>query len=126
VPSLAVSDTHALIWAASGSVGRLGRNAWRFFQRMEARQAALTPEIVFRARSLFAIPERSDRLVAATSLELGCPVITRDPAIAAVRALPGQNPSIFATYWIITSSAPPPIEMRRLSTKARPAMLSFM
>ena len=37
-----------------------------------------------------------------------------------------QNPSIFARYWIITSSAPPPIEIRRVSTNARPAALSFM
>ena len=130
MPSLAVTDAHALIWAASGARRRLGRNARRFFDRVEHRQAAvyvptvalveigeavrrgavrfqhgfeswgralldsgryhpvdLTPEVVFRAQSLFAIRERGDRLVAATALELGCPLITRDPDIAGVRGI---------------------------------------
>ena len=37
-----------------------------------------------------------------------------------------QKPSIFAMYWIITSSAPPPMRMSRESTNARPATLSVM
>lgn len=125
MPSLAVSDAHALIWAATGDVRLLGRNARKFFERVEHGRAAvyvptialveigeavrkgtvhlsqgfeawgrallgsgryhavdLTPEIVFRAQSLFAVRERGDRLVAATALALDCPVITRDPSIA--------------------------------------------
>jgi PIN domain nuclease of toxin-antitoxin system len=42
----------------------------------------LTVDIVLAAESLYAIPERGDRLIAATALHLGCPLITRDPAIA--------------------------------------------
>lgn len=38
--------------------------------------------MALRARELFAIPERGDRLMAATALELNCPLITRDAAIA--------------------------------------------
>ena len=130
MPSLAVSDAHALIWAATGDLRLLGRNARRFFERVEHDHAAvyvptialveigeavrkgtvrlpqgfeawgrallgsgryhaidLTPEIVFRAQSLFAVPERGDRLVAATALALDCPVITRDPSIAGVPGL---------------------------------------
>jgi len=130
VASLAVTDAHALIWAATGASRRLGRDARRFFERVERRRAAiyvptialveigeavrkgrvrlqhgfeswgralldsgryhavdLTPEIVFRAQSLFAIAERGDRLIAATSLELGCPLVTGDPAIAAVHGI---------------------------------------
>lgn len=130
MPSLAVTDAHALIWAATGTRRRLGRNARRFFERVEVRQAAvyvptvalveigeaarkgsvrfqpgfeswaralldsgryhpvdLTPEIVFRAQSLFAIRERDDRLIAATAIELGYPLITRDPDIAGVRGI---------------------------------------
>lgn len=37
-----------------------------------------------------------------------------------------QKPSIFAMYWIITSSAPPPMLISRESTNARPATLSVM
>jgi PIN domain nuclease of toxin-antitoxin system len=39
-------------------------------------------ETVQRAEELYAIPERGDRLIAATALELGYPLITRDPEIA--------------------------------------------
>lgn len=43
----------------------------------------LTWEIVLRAQSLYAIPERGDRLIAATAAHLGYPLITRDPEITA-------------------------------------------
>lgn len=43
----------------------------------------LTWEIVQRAEELYAIPERGDRLIAATAAQLGFPLITRDPEIAA-------------------------------------------
>ncbi len=45
--------------------------------------ADLTAEIALEAHRLYAIPERGDRLVAATAVHLGCPLITRDRAIAA-------------------------------------------
>ena len=41
----------------------------------------LTARIVARSHGLFAIPERGDRLMAATALEMGVPLITRDPEI---------------------------------------------
>ena len=43
----------------------------------------LTTAIVARSHDLYAIPERDDRLIAATAAELGYPLISRDPAIAA-------------------------------------------
>lgn len=43
----------------------------------------LTVEIVLRAEELYSIPERGDRLIAATAAHLGYPLITRDPEIAA-------------------------------------------
>lgn len=43
-----------------------------------------TAAMAVRAHDLHAIPERGDRLIAATALELGYPLITRDPEIAAV------------------------------------------
>ena len=42
----------------------------------------LTWSIVRRSEELFAVPERGDRLIAATALELGVPLLTRDPEIA--------------------------------------------
>lgn len=42
----------------------------------------LTWSIVRRSEELFAIPERGDRLIAATAVELDVPLITRDPEIA--------------------------------------------
>ncbi len=45
--------------------------------------ADLTAEIALEAHRLYAIPERGDRLVAATAVHLACPLITRDQAIAA-------------------------------------------
>jgi PIN domain nuclease of toxin-antitoxin system len=128
--TLAVTDAHALIWAASGELKHLGRKARRTFERVEAGEAALyvptialveigeavrkgtvqlaggfeawarallssgryhaadlTLAIVMRAHTLYAIPERGDRLIAATAAELDCPLITRDPEIARAAAV---------------------------------------
>lgn len=46
----------------------------------------LTGAIAVRAHALYAIPERGDRLIAATAQELGYPLVTRDPAIVAAIA----------------------------------------
>lgn len=44
--------------------------------------ADLSAEIALATRELFDIPERADRIIAATSRVLGLPLITRDPEIA--------------------------------------------
>lgn len=128
--SVAVTDTHALIWYAIGPGRRLGRQARALFARAERGQATiyvpvlvlveiaeairrgairceggftrwqarlltsgrflaadLTPEIVVEAESLYTIPERGDRLLAATAAHFGCALITSDPAIARVPIL---------------------------------------
>ncbi len=41
----------------------------------------LTEEMVRIAHNLYAIPERGDRLIAATAIALDAPLITRDPEI---------------------------------------------
>ena len=49
--------------------------------------ADLTVEIIFEAEGLYALPERGDRLIAATAVSLQCPLITADPAFVRVPAL---------------------------------------
>ena len=127
---LAVSDTHALVWYATGQKRRLGSEALRSFQRADAGEgsiyvptislaetaelthrrridlgmtfaeweatlfasgnyfpADLTREVVIAAERLFAIPERTDRLIAATAQWLELPLITRDGEIGASAAV---------------------------------------
>lgn len=129
--SVAVTDTHALIWYAMGPQRKLGRGARAVFQRAERGQATiyvpvlvlveiaeairrgvircdggfsrwadrllasgrfvaadLTAAIVLRADGLYAVPERGDRLIAATASHLECPLVTNDPAM---ERLPGLN-----------------------------------
>lgn len=121
---LAVADTHALVWYATGRWKKLGRDARRTLERADAGRATvfvpaislvelleaehrgalsfpggavawtaslasatsffvvdLSWEIVRRSHELYAIPERGDRLIAATALHLDLPLLTRDPGI---------------------------------------------
>jgi len=123
--SVAVTDTHALVWYALGPQRKLGRRARAMFERADRGHATiyvpvlvlveiaeairrgairseggfsrwterlltsgrfvaadLTPAIVLKAEGLYAIPERGDRLIAATAAHLECPLITKDPAVA--------------------------------------------
>ena len=132
--TLALVDTHTLIWAATSHVRLLGRRARRFIDDVEKGRAAayvstvtlvevseavqrgtvsfdqgyeswverlansgryhvvdLTLAIVLRAHDLYEIPERGDRLLAATALELDCPLVTRDAKIA-------QTPGVDALW----------------------------
>ena len=45
--------------------------------------ADLTTDVVLAGHGLYAIPERNDRLIAATAQSLRLPLITRDPEISA-------------------------------------------
>lgn len=132
--SVVVTDTHALIWYATGPQRKLGRRARAAFERAERGEtivhvpalvlvelaeamrrgvlhadggftrwveqllasrhfavADLTAAIVREAEGLYNIPERGDRLIAATAVHLGCPLLTNDPAIT-------RSPTV-ATLW---------------------------
>jgi PIN domain nuclease of toxin-antitoxin system len=58
-----------------------------FVQRLENtpsryRVVPLDAAVVARSHGLLSIPERGDRLIAATAQHLGLPLVTRDPNIA--------------------------------------------
>jgi PIN domain nuclease of toxin-antitoxin system len=123
----AVTDTHALMWFASGATRKLGREALRLYRLASERRArihvpalclvevfeqvrrgryrlqqsprewlrllqgttsfrvaALDVDVVLAAEAMYDIPERTDRLIAATARSLELPLITRDPEIARV------------------------------------------
>lgn len=84
VPAMVMAELseamHDGDWAAPGGFAYWGD---RLFSSGRFFPADLTWPIVKRAEELFAIPERGDRLIAATALEYGYPLITRDPEIAA-------------------------------------------
>lgn len=128
--SVAVTDSHALIWYAMGPSRKLGRRARALFARAESGQATiyvpalvlveiaeavrrgvivceggfsrwaqrlltsgrfcavdLSVDVVLQAEALYSIPERGDRLIAATAAHLDVPLITNDPAMARVPSI---------------------------------------
>lgn len=126
----AVSDTHPLLWYASGKSSKLGRKARRVFESAERADGDglvyiptvvlaeavflvqsgfvsitppfnewvrnlshnrffqildLTTEVILRAYSMPAIANPFDRLIAATAVEHGYPLITLDDKITRSR-----------------------------------------
>ena len=88
----AVVYVPALVLAEVGELAHLGRitlglpfSDWMdgVFSNACILSQPLTHAIVRTAHNLFAIPERGDRLIAATAVALDVPLITRDPEIAA-------------------------------------------
>lgn len=84
VPSLVLVELSEAI--RRGSVS-LGEPFELFVQRLEHtpsryRVVPLDASIVTRSHALHTIPERGDRIIAATAAHLGLPLVTRDPAIA--------------------------------------------
>ncbi|HEX2205384.1 MAG TPA: PIN domain-containing protein [Longimicrobium sp.] len=82
----------ALVLAELSEAARCGRVAlpggflfWtaQLFASGRFVPVGLTWEILRRAESLYAIPERGDRLIAATAAQLDAPLLTRDPEIGA-------------------------------------------
>ena len=91
VPAIALVELSEAV--RDGDVS-LGEPFADFVERIEQTPSRyqivpLTPAIVSRAHDLVAIPERGDRLVAATAAELGYPLITRDAEI--LRVVGGEH-----------------------------------
>lgn len=78
--------------AARSGIVRLehGAAVWaeRLFSSGSFFPVDLTVDIALRAEDLYGIPERGDRLIAATAAHLGVPLMTRDPEIAKLAAVP--------------------------------------
>jgi PIN domain nuclease of toxin-antitoxin system len=62
--------------------GGLGAWAEKLFRTHRYFPADLTVMVASRAETLYSIPDRFDRLIAATAAELDLPLITRDAKIA--------------------------------------------
>lgn len=75
IPTLALVEISEAAWR--GRI-RLSGGFTRWMQALLSSPnyviADLTPDIVLRAEELYAIPERGDRLIAATALELDLPL----------------------------------------------------
>lgn len=84
VPALVLVEIAEAVWRGRFEP-QAGWSRWQeqLLANPSFQPASLTATIALRAHSLYAIPARGDRLLAATALELGCPLITRDPVIAA-------------------------------------------
>ena len=83
----AVTDTHALIWYLENSP-RLGLRASQIYDELQAGTTGLvviglTAEVVDTLATIprNIVPDMPDRIVAATALHLGLPLLTQDRAI---------------------------------------------
>ncbi len=84
VPTIVLVEVGEAVHAGRVSLNR-PFDAWvEGLQRSQHYLVAdLTADVVVRAHGLYAIPERGDRLIAATAGALGLPLMTRDAEIAA-------------------------------------------
>lgn len=85
VPTVALMEISEAAWKGRVTLEG-GFDTWldRTLSTGNYHVADLTLAIIRRADSLYAIPERGDRLIAATAAEMDLPLITRDPEIASV------------------------------------------
>ena len=84
VPTIVLVEVAEAVHAGRASLDR-PFDAWVEALRRSGHYLVtdLTADVVVRSHALYAIPERGDRLIAATAVTLGVPLMTRDPAIAA-------------------------------------------
>jgi PIN domain nuclease of toxin-antitoxin system len=84
VPALVLVEVLELVQAGKIQLESSAREWLRGLQSLSGFTVAdLTADVVEAGHELYGISERSDRLIAATALVLGLPLITRDPEISA-------------------------------------------
>jgi PIN domain nuclease of toxin-antitoxin system len=89
IPTVSLVELSEAIQSGGVSLGLPFRELVERLEAVPSRYiiVPLSPAIVSRAHDLFEIPERGDRLIAATACELGLPIVTRDPEIATAARL---------------------------------------
>ncbi|MPZ18012.1 MAG: PIN domain-containing protein [Luteitalea sp.] len=88
VPTIALVEIAEAVYRGRIDIAD-GFATWadRLFSTHQFIPAELTLDVVLRAEELYAVPERGDRLIAATALDLGYPLLTRDPNLHRVPGL---------------------------------------
>ena len=88
VPTIALVEISEAAWRGKIQF-KHGFSAWadELFASGHFFCVDLTREVVEQAERLYRIPERGDRLIAATAAALDCPLITRDEALGEVTNL---------------------------------------
>ncbi len=88
VPTMVLVEIGEAVWRGAVSF-QGGYESWLESLLSSGRYHAvdLTLPIVRRAQQLYDVPERGDRLVVATAIELDCPLVSRDAEIAASKRI---------------------------------------
>jgi PIN domain nuclease of toxin-antitoxin system len=88
VPVLVVAEIFELLRAGQIRIGMPAKDWVDNLLRLPGFVPAdLTRDMVLAGESLYAIRERTDRLIAATAVELGVPLITHDAELSNIRGL---------------------------------------
>jgi PIN domain nuclease of toxin-antitoxin system len=87
VPTLALVEIAEAVRRGVRLEGGFSRWVRRLIASRGYVVADLNIDVVLEAEGLYAIPERGDRLIAATAIVQDCPLITRDPALVRIPSL---------------------------------------
>ena len=87
VPALTLVEVSEAVLRGTFLDGGFSRWMRRLLASGRFAVADLSAEVILAAEELYAIPERGDRLIAATAIAHDCPLISRDPAFSRIPSL---------------------------------------